>query len=38
MMQLLADPAKAAGFSKLVFDMLKLAGWKTPDQLTGQGC
>jgi type I restriction enzyme R subunit len=26
MMQLLSDPAKAAGFSKLVFDMLKLAG------------
>ena len=25
MMQLLSDPAKAAGFSKLVFDMLKLA-------------
>jgi type I restriction enzyme R subunit len=24
MMQLLSDPAKAAGFSKLVFDMLKL--------------
>ena len=23
MMQLLSDPAKAAGFSKLVFDMLK---------------
>ena len=25
MMQLLSDPAKAAGFSKLIFDMLKLA-------------
>jgi hypothetical protein len=27
MIQLLSDPAKAAGFSKLVFDMLKLARW-----------
>ena len=25
MMQLLSDPAKAAGFAKVVFDLLKLA-------------
>jgi type I restriction enzyme R subunit len=27
MMQLLSDPAKAAGFSKSIFDMLKLTRW-----------
>ena len=26
MMQLLSDPAKAAGFTKVVFDLLKLPG------------
>jgi hypothetical protein len=27
MLQLLSDPERAKGFSKLVFDLLRLAGW-----------
>jgi hypothetical protein len=27
MMQLLANPAKAAGFAKVVFELLKLTAW-----------